>query len=195
LQRDRDFANYQDLAHPYHETPSVWIEPRGNWGEGEIHLVELPTQFEGLDNIVAFWNPKERPQPMQPFRYAYMIQWSRRPDANFAAEKVLQTRIGTDHRDRSKHQVIIDFDAKSAGLLRSETPQAAVHCSKKGMISNVQVFKNEPGKSWRVSFNLGANPENKESVDISCALRSGEKTMSETWSYQWHPSSKKPTPQ
>ena len=39
----------------YQQTPSVFVEPHGNWGEGAVHLVELSTTFEGMDNVVAFW--------------------------------------------------------------------------------------------------------------------------------------------
>ena len=61
LQRDRNFATYQDLFNLYHLVPSVWVEPRGYWGEGDVNLVELSTRYEGLDNIVAFWDPKIKP--------------------------------------------------------------------------------------------------------------------------------------
>jgi glucans biosynthesis protein len=32
LQRERDFACYQDIFHYYHCAPSVWVQPRSNWG-------------------------------------------------------------------------------------------------------------------------------------------------------------------
>ena len=35
--------------------PSVWVEPKGDWGKGAVMLVELPTADETVDNIVAFW--------------------------------------------------------------------------------------------------------------------------------------------
>ena len=54
----------------YQQVPSVWVEPHGNWGEGEVHLVEFSTHYEGLDNIVAFWDPKVKPEPMQPYHFA-----------------------------------------------------------------------------------------------------------------------------
>ena len=60
LQRERDFAAYQDLFNLYHLVPSVWVEPHGDWGEGDVHLVELSTHYEGLDNIVAFWDPEDQ---------------------------------------------------------------------------------------------------------------------------------------
>ena len=60
LQRERAFFAYQDTFNLYHLVPSVWVEPDGNWGDGDLHLVELSTSYEGLDNIVAFWDPKEQ---------------------------------------------------------------------------------------------------------------------------------------
>ena len=57
LQRERDFTCYQDLFNPYQLVPSVWIDPKGHWGEGDVNLVELSTQYEGLDNIVALLGP------------------------------------------------------------------------------------------------------------------------------------------
>src|SRR5271154_4548986 len=39
LQRERSFAAYQDSFNFYHLEPSVWVEPHGNWGDGNLHLV------------------------------------------------------------------------------------------------------------------------------------------------------------
>ena len=65
LQRERSFRAYEDTFNFYQQVPSVWVEPRGNWGDGDLHLVELSTRYEGLDNIVAFWDPKNKPAPLQ----------------------------------------------------------------------------------------------------------------------------------
>jgi len=65
LQRERNFSAYQDMFNLYHQVPSVWVEPDGSWGDGDLHLVELSTGYEGLDNIVAFWDPKNKPAPLQ----------------------------------------------------------------------------------------------------------------------------------
>ncbi len=67
LQRERKFSAYQDMFNEYQRTPSVWIMPHGDWGDGDLHLVELSTTYEGLDNIVAFWDPKVKPQPLNRF--------------------------------------------------------------------------------------------------------------------------------
>jgi glucans biosynthesis protein len=188
-QRDRDFSNYQDLFNSYHLTPNVWVEPRGKWGAGEIHLVELPTRGEGADNIVAFWDPREKPQPMQPFRFGYTLFWGLDPDAKLSTNRVLQTRIGADPRDASKRQVVIDFDGTNSGIESESFPQAMVHCGENATIGDTQVFKSMLSKSWRVIFSLKPKAENKNYVDIQCALKRGDQTLGETWTYRWNPSS------
>ena len=63
LQRDRNFSDYQDLELAYELRPSYWIEPRDDWGEGKVELLELPTGDETNDNIVAAWAPSEGLDP------------------------------------------------------------------------------------------------------------------------------------
>ena len=58
MQRDRDFADYQDDGAFYNKRPSMWVEPKGDWGAGAVQLVEIPTDDEIHDNIVAYWTPK-----------------------------------------------------------------------------------------------------------------------------------------
>lgn len=186
LQRDREFASYQDTFNLYHKAPSVWVETRGNWGEGEVHLVELPTNFEGADNIVAFWNPKDKPKPRQEFRFGYTLQWAMQPDSKFPLYKVLQTRTGLDPGDQAKRQVVIDFGGKELG---GKTPEAAVRCGEGAIASNIQVTKNDFNKSWRVFFSLAPQHGHQGPVDIQCALSSGAKAISETWRQSWTPSS------
>ena len=55
LQRERTFDQYQDSRARLEARPSLWVEPEGDWGDGEVRLVEIPTQSETNDNIVAFW--------------------------------------------------------------------------------------------------------------------------------------------
>ena len=56
-QRERSFEEYQDDGVFYEKRATVWVEPRGDWGEGSVMLVEIPTNDEIHDNIAAFWNP------------------------------------------------------------------------------------------------------------------------------------------
>ncbi|MFH7346738.1 glucan biosynthesis protein, partial [Pseudomonas syringae group genomosp. 7] len=49
LQRDRNFDHYMDGVH-YVRRPSLWVEPLGDWGEGAVQLIEIPTDDEIHDN-------------------------------------------------------------------------------------------------------------------------------------------------
>ena len=77
MQRDRDFNHYQDDGVFYDKRPSVWVEPKGNWGKGEVGLVEIPTVDETFDNIVTFWQPKEPLQAGQERLFSYCLTWGR----------------------------------------------------------------------------------------------------------------------
>jgi len=53
VQRKREFDDYEDGEASYERRPSVWIEPAGEWGPGHVELVEIPSDNEINDNIVA----------------------------------------------------------------------------------------------------------------------------------------------
>ena len=57
MQRDREFAQYEDLDARYDRRPSAWVEPKGSWGPGRVELVQIPSPDESNDNIVAYWVP------------------------------------------------------------------------------------------------------------------------------------------
>ena len=74
MQRDRVFENYQDLEAHYHQRPGYWVEPLGQWGEGWVELVEIPTPDETHDNIVAYWQPNRPYEPGQEVVLSYRLR-------------------------------------------------------------------------------------------------------------------------
>jgi len=189
MQRNRDFGNYQDLFRRYDKTPSVWVQPTGPWGEGEIHLVELPTENEYNDNIVAFWNPKEQPQALKPYSFSYTLKWGLTESdmkINLEKDKVVATRIGVDARDPKVKQFAIDFAGPRLKRFTPENPpQAITSCSANAGISDSQIFPLPDNGSWRVIVKL--EPHNQDPVDIRCTLQKGEEVLTETWTYHWSP--------
>jgi glucans biosynthesis protein len=185
LQRDRKFSDYQDLFRTYNDAPSVWVAPHGDWGEGKIHLVELSTQYEGLDNIVAFWDPAGKPPPLQPLRFGYTLYWTKESDMNLSSNMVVSTRVGLDPRDQQQRQFVIDYDIPKL-TSEDDPPKAATTSSDNGTITEVQVFRNTREKTWRVFVNMLPKPGNHDPVDLKCTLRKGD-IESETWSYHWSP--------
>ena len=76
MQRTRDFAEYQDLEARYDLRPSLWVEPLDAWGGGHIRLIEIQALRE-VDNIVAFWVPREPVQAGSEWRFRYRLYWCR----------------------------------------------------------------------------------------------------------------------
>lgn len=157
-------------------------------GEGDVHLVELSTHYEGLDNIVAFWEPKEKPQPLQPFRFGYTLHWTRETDMKLSPNKVISTRIGADPANPDCRQIAIDFAGpKLAALPDGIIPQAIANCSDNGTIVESQVFQIPLNGSWRAMLKMKSKPGNKDPIDLRCTLKKGEEVLTETWTYHWSP--------
>jgi glucans biosynthesis protein len=189
IQRERNFGNYQDLFAHYEKRPSIWVQPNGPWGEGEIHLVELPTPNEYNDFVVAFWNPKEQPQALKAYPFSYTLKWGLSEQdmkLDFDKDKVISTRIGVDERDPKLREIAIDFAGPKLKRFTPENPpQAITSCSPNAGITFSEVFQNPYLGSWRVIVKM--EPHNKDPVDIRCTLQKGEEVLSETWTYHWSP--------
>lgn len=187
MQRERSFEAYQDLFTPFQDEPGVWIEPHGtNWNNGNLHLVELNAPWEGFDNVVAFWSPKDVPAPLQPYRFSYTMYWTREIVMNFSpANKVVATRVGRCAPDSDARQIFIDFAGPQLDAHSSTNPPAAIaSCSDNADIVANQVVWNPYQKTWRVVLKMQPKPGN-DPVDLRCTLQRGNKVISETWTYQW----------
>ncbi|HVU26576.1 MAG TPA: glucan biosynthesis protein [Verrucomicrobiae bacterium] len=189
LQRERSFAAYQDNFDAPQLKPSVWVEPNGNWGDGDLHLVELSTHYEGLDNIVAFWDPKNKPAPLQPFRFSYTLYWqSGEADRKLSENRVVSTRLGLDPSCKDCRQIIVDFDGPKLDAIPENNPPVAIsNCSTNAAILDNQVIRCTDLGTWRVILKMQPNPGNVNPVDLRCTLQSGTNVVSETWVYQWSP--------
>ena len=190
LQRERSFAAYQDMFNLFQQEPSVWVEPHGDWGDGDLHLVELSANYEGLDNIVAFWDPKNKPAPMQPFRFGYTLYWE-----NGRSGHKTFGKPGRRHAHRSRFRImptpaliVIDFTGpKLDAIPENNPPEAIANCSTNAAIVWNQVLRNTFLKTWRVVLKMQPKPGNTDPVDIRCTLQKGTNILSETWTYQWSP--------
>jgi glucans biosynthesis protein len=188
LQRNRDFAAYQDLFNHYYQVPSIWIKARGDWGEGSVDLMELHTTYEGLDNVVAFWSPKNKPAPLQPLRFSYTQLWTRETDLSLSTNKVTATLVGNDIGGTNRKQFAVDFAGPALfSLSETNPPRAVVGCSPNGTIIDSQVFKVHPTGAWRVMLKFEPKAGDKDPIDLRCALHEGKKQLTETWTYYWNP--------
>jgi glucans biosynthesis protein len=190
MQRERSFSAYQDLFTSFQDEPSVWVQSRGtNWNDGDVHLVELNGPWEGFDNAVAFWSPRKPPPPLQPYRFAYTLYWTRETDRKFSPEeKVVATRIGLTDQNAATRQIFIDFAGpKLSAIASTNPPVAVVTCGTNAQILAHQVVWNPFENSWRAVLKMQPHSGNSTPVDLTCTLQRSNVVLSETWNYQWTP--------
>jgi glucans biosynthesis protein len=192
LQRDRDFDHYQDDGAFYERRPSLWVEPKSGWGKGTIQLVELPTDDETSDNIVAFWTPAAKPRAGEERLFSYRLHWGARPPVQASAARVVATRTGIGgmvgrKRTYTSWRFAVDFEGGDLSLVDEETKMAAVITTSRG---TVEIASARPLKSihgYRAMFDLKLPDETRTAVELRMYLAYAGQTMSETWCYQWAP--------
>jgi glucans biosynthesis protein len=191
-QRDRNFDHYEDLEARYDRRPTVWIEPAQKWGPGRVELVLLPTPNEWNDNIVAYWVPAAMPAPKQPYDFGYRMSWQREPETRSPQSWVVQTRRGLgDAKERESGVIgfVIDFVGPALKDLPADVRvDAVVSTNDNGKIREQVVQRNEVSGGYRVVLRLQRVDADKP-VELRMFLRSGDRTLSETWSYLLPPES------
>lgn len=189
MQRRRDFSDYNDLEARYERRPGAWVEPIGDWGEGAVHLVEIPTREEIHDNIAAFWRPKASLRPGQEYSYVYRLHWA--SAAAFAAggrpapAQFQEARQGGKPQPPGTRLFVLEAaGGRLAALGEGVQPVAEVSASA-GKIQNVVAQPNPETGGWRLSFELV--PGNEKLVELWARLKNDEGPLSETWLFRWTP--------
>ena len=193
MQRDRVFESYQDDGAFYNRRPSVWVEPVGDWGEGAVQLVEIPTSDEVHDNVVAYWQPAKPPKKGDHLQVSYRLYWQNdepKPPANLG--RVVATRTGAGGvpgrplpDDQIKRKFVIDFLGGPLTRMAPRYDVTPVVTASHGKIDNAYVIKVVGTDKWRALFDLSA--EGRDPIDLRCYLRLGNETLTETWIYQFLP--------
>ncbi len=185
MQRDRQFDNYQDLEARYDLRPSAWVEPRGNWGKGRIELVQIPTPDETNDNIVAFWVPDVLPEPRKPLDLEYRLRWQRTIETRPPLAYVTQTRRGNGYSRQPDESVgfVVDFEGPVFKDLKPDASvDSVVTIDANGEIVENHAYRNEVTGGWRLRLRL-KQLDDKKPVELRAFLRSGDTTLTPTWSY------------
>jgi periplasmic glucans biosynthesis protein len=214
-QRARDFSQYLDLETRYHDRPSQWVEVgEGDWGEGGVELVEIPTTSEFNDNIVAYWVSDVPFQAGDERRFQYrLLTFDGRLEHQRLAQ-VERSRSGwdalpgeADPPPRSQRRFVIDFVSeftpqrdgdgsgwradgggsgwRADGVNPAGAPVEAVLESSSGRVSDLRVQPLPGGGGWRATFRL--EPEEGRSADMRLFLVQDDAPVTETWSYLWIP--------
>ncbi|MEC5400115.1 glucan biosynthesis protein [Uliginosibacterium sp. H1] len=189
MQRDRAFANYEDLEARYEKRPSAWIEPVGDWGSGRVELVQLDTPDETNDNVVAYWVPAQQPAPGTPLDIAYRLhmQGDRGAgDSRPASGWTVQSRRGAGFQPlaEGEDKFVIDFAGPALQALPADAAVDAVIEASAGVtIAEQTVFRNDVTGGWRLAFRYTNtnNTKKTQPVELRVFLKHSQDTVSETW--------------
>ena len=192
IQRDRDFTHYQDNESQFQRRPSYWIQPLGDWGRGGVELVEIPTDEEIHDNIVAYWVPTTAVEANRPLRFSYLLSAHSDSPAWPPGGKAIATRTGSaavigGPRDREDgRRVVIDFAGGDLDGLDRSQPVRAFVSANGGQVDTVTVEKLTDSGAWRVTFRVTPG-KSKQPVDLRCYLTLYGEALTETWIDQLTP--------
>lgn len=195
VQRSRSFDDYLDAEAHYERRPSLMVEPIGDWGRGSVRLIEIPSNFEGNDNIVAYWVPDQPTNAGAALEVSYRLLWGMDPRGAASTERarVLRTRSGIAgvagaDVDPNMRKFVIDFE----GGLLSELPagndvapteiEAQVSAGNGEIVESV-LSKISGTSIWRLVLEVRA-PAGAV-VELRASLAGYGRTLSETWLYQW----------
>lgn len=188
IQRDREFGHYQDLEAHYHARPGYWIEPVGEWGEGRVDLIEIPTQGEEFDNVVCCWTPKTPLEPGRQTELSYRmtsvsttetLHGMGQVQSSFAAGDAVDTAAGLVRK-----RFIVDFNAGDLEFYLSDPRRvSAVATVSVGSVTNTILDPNYAAKGFRAIVDVALRPG--ESTDLRLFLRTPFRSLTETWTTSW----------
>ena len=182
MQRSRRAEDFADLEAFYHNRPSLWITPGEDWGRGSVTLVEIPSDKEIYDNIVAYWRPRDPIAAGQGHSFSYRMAWGGEPARPRKVARVLNTRIGKGYDKKVPYQIIaVDFeDHPDFSDLDKLTRYVSTN---RGEVSEGIIQRN-PGTGG-VRFAFKYDPGEHQASDIRAQLMKDGTSLTEVWLYRW----------
>lgn len=189
IQRDRNFDHYLDAGAHYELRPSLIVEPRGDWGKGAVRLVEIPSDLEANDNIVAFWVPEAPGRKGDALEYAYRLHWGMTPPGSAAdLAYIVRTRVGKGgvagvEGDTGTRKFVIDFAGGPLGTLQDGAEVAPVVQATGGRVVESVLSRISGTDLWRLVIEVAA--DTGAVVELRAEVAGYGRTLTETWLYQW----------
>jgi glucans biosynthesis protein len=185
IQRNRDFGSYQDVEAAYERRTSLWVEPIGDWGRGAVALIEIPSESEIHDNIVAYWAPREPIAARSEFSFAYRLYWCQEAPLPGNIVRVVATRSGrATLREPSPIRLfVVDYGAADPSPADEAIDPTATVSASAGNIDKVVVVRHPGTNGWRLTFQL--DPEDAELIELRASLEFPDRRPAEIWVYRW----------
>lgn len=184
LQRRQGFDQFNDNEARYDKRPSLWIEPRGDWGKGRVELVEIPTDVEYHDNVVAYWQPVGGLNAGKEYRFEYRMHWGVGSPAAREQGRVLNTAAGIAPTSGERLFVIDFSDGRRIPDVTYKPDAVRINATTSaGDITDVNGTLVEATSHYRVSVRL--DPGKAELAELRVTLEVDGEQWGETWLYRW----------
>jgi glucans biosynthesis protein len=156
-----------------------------------IELIELPTTDETNDNVVALWAPKVPLEPGREFSFGYKLTAMLDSDDLHPGGRAINTyqarpkALGSGEAvTAGARRFIVDFAGGDLEYhLRQPEKVEIVPSIAYGRIDRAFIVPNPKTQGFRAFIDIVVEPG--QLAEMRAFLRSGDKTLTETWSYPW----------
>ena len=156
------------------------VSPAGP-GKGAVRLVEIPTELEANDNIVAFWVPEAPVQAGEMREFAYRMRWGMMElNWNEDLAFVYETRAGVggvsgvENTDGSR-KFVVDV---GGGLLATLPYDASIE-----PVLNISGGEIAGQPIWRLVIDVKGTKD--AVIEMGAHVRGYGRKLTENWLYQW----------
>ncbi|MFA8021059.1 glucan biosynthesis protein [Bremerella cremea] len=178
MQAERLPSRYKDDEAKYHLRPSVWITPKTPWQDGAVQLLELPSEHEGIDNIGAYWMPKQPVKVGEPIDLEYEIAFLSQSPKQHSLAKVTDFRV--DRSDKSSLRLTVVFQGDAISKFSTERQLQSHIDVQRGKAENI-VVRRTALNTVEVTCNLV--PDTPYAMEMEVHLVDEEELFSESWRY------------
>jgi glucans biosynthesis protein len=188
LQRDRDFNHFQDDDQHWELRPSIWIEPIGDWGKGNVTLVEIPSVSEVNQNVIAYWQPTAALAAGSETSFAYRQFWCWSPPSSPTSASVVDSRGGRTPgapANSRRRRFLVEFTGDMFANAQNASDIAPNLKVAPGTVIGIRTFLSRERKSFRVLFDV--DPASETYIELRLLLQMQGNPISETWLYRWTP--------
>ncbi len=180
VQRSRTFDAFYDDEGRWELRPTLWIEPIGDWSEGDVRLLEIPVTSENNANILAQWRPKAGIAAGGTLSLAYRQFWCWTPPSKPQLAICTSSRVG---KIGAKYRFAVEMSGEMFGDPQKAAAAVADLHANPGKIVFVKLFPYKDRRSVRVMFDL--DPGSDAYSELRLTLNVDSQAVSETWLYRW----------
>ena len=198
MQQDNNFDHYQDFSGRFDLRPSLWVEPDGEWGPGQIELLEIPASQEIHNNIIAFWAPTGDQTLKNSFTIGYKLYWMPSGTIPHQFGRAVNTRLKRNTEAGTLH-FLVDFEGGILNDIPADSGLASiVETSAEVAVQDKNLVKNPVTGGWRLEFKVKPVENNgvmqsllnargdRKNLRLKALLKRGEnlpEALTETWIY------------